>query len=263
MYDGFKGVRIERRGATLWVILDNPPVNAMTPEAHSDLARLFPVIARDAETRAVVITGEGAKAFSAGGDIEGLKRGAEDHARWAQSMTEAREIVLGMLDCDKPIIARINGSVVGMGATIALCCDITIMVETAKIADTHVKIGLVAGDGGALVWPQLVGLVKARRYLLTGDALTGREAEEIGLITQAVPAADLDATVEAWATRLANGASVALYGTKRALNMAIRQQAQVYMDAQLGLESASRLSRDHAIAIDAFLDKQEPTFEGR
>ncbi len=263
MYDDFKGVKIERRGPVLWITLDNPPLNAMTPEAHNELGYLFRVISRDPQTRAVVFTGAGEKGFSAGGNIQTMHDELHNHARWCAGMVEAREVVLNMLECDKPIIARINGHAIGVGATIALCCDITVMVDTAKIGDTHVKIGLVAGDGGSLLWPHLVGLVKARRYLLTGDLLTGREAADIGLVTEAVTAAELDARVEHWADRLGNGATVAIGGTKRALNMELRQQAQVYMDTHLGLETTSQLSADHGAAVKAFLEKRDPTFEGR
>ena len=264
MYEQFKGLKIERKGAVLWVTLDNPPLNAMTPEAHNDFAYLFQVIARDPDTRAVVVTGGGTKGFSAGGNIQTMHDELKNHARWCAGMIEAREIVQNMLACDKPVIARINGHAIGVGATIALCCDITLMIDSGKIGDTHVKIGLVAGDGGAILWPHLIGIVKARRYLLSGDLLSGKEAAEIGLVTESCATfEDLDARTEHWANILGNGATVALAGTKRALNMTMRLQAQAQMDTHMGLETVSQLSEDHAGAVLAFLEKREPKFEGR
>lgn len=263
MYEQFKALKIERRGAALWVTLDNPPMNAMTEEGHTELSHVFRVISRDPDTRVVVITGAGDRAFSAGADIQRLKDNLNNHAHWVRGAIEAREVVLNMLECDKPVIARINGHAMGVGATIALCSDITVMVETGKIGDTHVKIGLVAGDGGALLWPHLVGITLARRYLLTGDLLSGKQAAEIGLVTQSCPAEELDDIVEDWVRRFETGATMALAGTKRALNTAIRQQAQNAMDAHMGLETYSQLSRDHHEAASAFLEKREPMFEGR
>ncbi len=262
MYDAYKGLKIERRGNVLWVILDNPPLNGMTPAMHTEISHVFRDINRDSQTRAVVLTGAGDRGFCAGGDINKMAEGLDDHARWCASMPEAREIVLNILECEKPVIARINGHAIGLGASIALCCDLTIMVESAKIGDTHVKVGLVAGDGGSLLWPYLVGWMQAKRYLLTGDLLTGKEAAELGLVTFAVPAEALDNTVSHWADRFANGPTRAISLTKRSLNMAIRQQAQVFMDAQLGLETMSHLSQDHREAVTAFRDKREPGFTG-
>lgn len=261
-YDGYTALIIERRGLVLWVILNNPPLNAMTPVIHRELSFLFREVNRDADVRAVVLTGAGDRGFSAGGDINAMVAGLDDHARWCASMPEAREIVLSLLECDKPIIARINGHAIGLGASIALCCDITIMSQAAKIGDTHVKVGLVAADGGALLWPHLAGLVAARRYLLTGDLLTGQEASDIGLVTFAVAAHELDETVEHWAARLANGPTRAISYTKRSLNMALRQQAQIFMDAQLGFETLTHLSDDHREAVTAFQQKRDPRFVG-
>ena len=257
----YEHIRVELRDAVLWVTFDNPPVNAPTAEMKSELSHLFRDISLDARVRCVVITGTGA-VFSAGGDINRMQQMVEDRARWALSMPEARRLVTDMLDCDKPVIARINGPALGLGATIALCCDITVMAESAVIGDTHVKIGLAAGDGGALLWPHLVGLVQARRYLLTGDPLTGAEAAKIGLVTVAVASEELDGEVNRWVEKLASGATRALAGTKRSLNMALRQQAAAYMDAHLGLETLSQMTADHAGAVDAFLNKRPPSFRG-
>lgn len=262
MLEHYSTLKLERRGPALWVSIDNPPVNAATPAMKAELNRLFRDLSNDSETRCIVFTGAGTS-FSAGGDIQRMARMIEDRALWMESMAEARQLVTDMLDCDKPIIARINGPALGLGATIALCCDITVMAESARIGDTHVRMGLAAGDGGALLWPPLVGIVAARRYLLTGDLLNGREAADIGLVTVAVSDALLDDEVQRWVDKLGSGATQAIGATKRALNMRLRQEAAAYMDAHLGLETLSQLSQDHEEGVRAFLEKRKPDFTGR
>lgn len=262
MYDSFQALKIDRRGGALWITLDNPPMNGMTPAMHGELAHVFRTASRDRDVRVVVVTAAGEKAFSAGGDINRMAEKIEDHAAWNRAMPEAREIIAGILECDKPVVARVNGHAVGLGASIVLACDITVMVDRAKIGDTHVKVGLVAGDGGSLLWPHLVGPMLAKRYLLTGDLLTGAEAAEIGLITEATSPETLDERVSYWVDRLAGGATQAIALTKRAINTQIRQQAQLYLDAHLGLETMTHLSRDHREAVFAFRDKRDPDFSG-
>lgn len=262
MYDDYKVLRVELREAALWLTIDSPPVNASSPALREDFDRIFREAALDPRVRCAVLTGAG-DTFSAGGDIRRMQRMLEDHDDWLLTMREARTLVTDLLDFDKPLIGRINGDALGLGATLALCCDVTVMLDTAKIGDTHVRMGLVAGDGGALLWPALIGLMQARRFLLTGDLLTGAEAAAAGLVTQSASAAEFDAAVESWVRKLANGATHAIVGTKRALNMAVRQQAQAYMDAQLGLETMSHLREDHREAVHAFLEKRKPRFTGR
>ncbi len=255
-------LRIERRGHAAWVVLDNPPANGVTPEMHAALARVFPRLDADPEVRVIVVTGAGEEGFCAAGDIRRIEAGLDDHARWAASVAEARAIVLGMLDCDTPVVGRINGHAIGFGATLALLCDITVAREDIRIGDTHVRVGLVAGDGGALIWPLLVGLNRAKQYLLTGRLLTGREAADIGLVNIAVPASRLDDEVAHWTGLLARGSPGAVTGTKRALNMVLRQQATALIDAHLGLETLTRHGDDHRAAIRALAAGQKPDFGG-
>jgi len=178
-------------------------------------------------------------------------------------MPEARRIVFRMLECDKPIIARVNGHAVGLGATIAVLCDIIIAADHAKIGDPHVNAGLVAGDGGALIWPQLIGFARAKEYLFTGDLMTAAEAERIGLINHVVPADQLDEKVYELARRLAGGAMRSIRWTKQAINIPLRQLAHSMMDLSLSLETQSNLSKDHQEAVWAFAQKRRPNFTGR
>jgi enoyl-CoA hydratase len=138
------------------------------------------------------------------------------------------------------------------------------MIETAKIADTHVKVGLAAGDGGALMWPLLMGFVHAKRYLLTGDAMSGKEAAQHGLITaSATTFEELDGLTYGMAERLAAGASLAINATKTSVNLLLRKMLEGVIEAHLGAETYTYLSKDHYAAVCAFRDKHEPVFEGR
>jgi enoyl-CoA hydratase len=170
----YKAIKFARTGRVLTVILNRPEaLNAVDAVLHEELARVFVDAAADAESDVIVLTGEGT-AFSAGGDLHWMRHAVEHpHEFETQTVDEARRILFGILDCDKPIIWRLNGDAIGLGATIALFCDIIIASDTARIADPHVKVGLVAGDGGAVIWPQLIGPVRAKEYLMTGDMAAG------------------------------------------------------------------------------------------
>lgn len=262
MYDAYQHLKISRRGVVLTITIDTPPLNEVTKEMHTELSTLFGDINRDADTKVVVLTGAGTRAFSAGGDFHAMKAHLKEFSGTIQSMREAVQVVHGLLRLEKPIIARINGHAIGFGATLALYCDLTYAVETAKIGDPHVAVGYTAGDGGALIWPQLIGYARAREYLLTGDPLTGKQAAEIGLITRAVSAEHLDETVNAMADRLATGATFAINTTKQAINMVLRQQFEAIVEAHVGLELMSHFTADHAEAVHAFLEKRQPVFTG-
>lgn len=264
MYENIKGLKLERRGRVLVITIDNPPMNAMTPLMHTELSFIFGEINRDPDTAVVVLTGAG-KAFSAGGDVNALAAKAErkDTASVVPGLIEAKDIIYGLLRLQKPLIGRINGHAMGLGSTLAVFCDISYMVETAKIADTHVKIGIVAGDGGALMWPLLMGFGRAKEYLLTGDAMTGKQAAELGLINYAVTAEELDERVYGMADRLAAGATVAINGTKTAVNMLLLRQFESLVENHLALELQSFHSEDHREASVAFRDKREPKFTGK
>ncbi len=194
-YESYRTISIERRGRTLVLTLDRPDaLNAVNAELHAELARIFTNVRHDAEADVVVLTGRG-RAFCAGGDLGWMQAAIDDPAVFEETGRQAKEIVFGQLDLDKPLICRLNGHATGLGASLVLLCDIIIAQENAKIGDPHVPVGLVAGDSGALIWPQLVGYAKARHYLFTGELMTAAEAERIGLITRVVPEAELDAAV--------------------------------------------------------------------
>ena len=204
--DKYQTLRFARRGPVLTVTLHDPErLNAVGERMHGELADVFTDLARDADSSVIVLTGAG-RAFSAGGDLERMRRVAGDPAQFLPDLPIARRLILSLLDLEKPIIAKINGHAVGLGATLALFCDVSFIAEGARIGDPHVAVGLVAGDGGAVIWPQLIGFNRAKEFLMTGDLLTGRRAEAIGLVNHCVPAAELDAAVDAFCDRLAAGA---------------------------------------------------------
>ena len=187
----------------------------------------------------------------------------DDPASFEKTAREGKQIVFSLLDCEKPVIAKLNGHATGLGATIALFCDVIFASEKAKIGDPHVCVGFVAGDGGAVIWPQLIGYARAKEFLMTGDLMTAEEAAKIGLINHAVAAADLDARVAEFADRLAAGATKAIRWSKMSANIGLKQLAHSIMDASLAYEAMSNVSADPQEAVNAFREKRAPKFTGR
>ena len=262
-YPGYEHLLIERRGALLQVALNAPDkLNAIDFAMESELLRLFQDLRRDRSTAVVVLTGSG-RAFSAGGDLQHNLSLLGDLPMIRQEFDLARRFVNTLLDVEQPIIARLNGDAIGLGATLALLCDLTVMADTARIGDPHVRVGLVAGDGGAVAWPLLVGYARAKRYLLGGELIGATEAERIGLVNFCVPAAELDTMVERWAGRWSNGPRDAVRWTKATLNLGLKAQAAHVLDAGLAYEMNSLQSPDHREAIEAFLAKRTPQFGTR
>ena len=262
MYEGYQTLKVVRDGPILTVSFNRPDVlNAASTEMHQEIARVFPQIGRDPEVRVAILTGEGA-AFSAGGDVMSMRENLDNHGAWIAGMKEARDVLMGVIDIDTPVIAKINGDAMGLAASLALTCDISIASETARIADPHVKVGLTAGDGGSIIWPELIGYARAKKYLLTGRPITGAEAAEIGLVTEAVPADQLDQRVNELARELARGAGMAIRLTKRAVNMSLKQKIESLLEAHLGFETMTHLSQDHREALAAFVERRKPIFTG-
>ena len=257
----YETIRADRRGRVLTLTLNRPDkLNAVDKAMHRELATVFIDAADDPNSDIVVVTGEG-RAFSSGGDILWMQE-MIDHG-FGQTAREARRIVMSLLDCEKPVIAKLNGHATGLGATLALFCDVIFAADHAKIGDPHVCVGLTAGDGGAIIWPRLIGYARAKEYLLTGDAILAPEAARIGLINHAVPAAELDARVDAFADRLAAGALVAIRTTKASLNIGLKRAAATIFDACLALEQQSNASADHGEAVAAFREGRKAKFTGR
>jgi enoyl-CoA hydratase len=262
-YAGYQTIEAKRDGRVLVLTLNRPEkLNAVDGRLHAELARIFADVARDDEARSVVLTGAG-RAFSAGGDVEWFGRLADDPREFHHVQREARKIIQDLLDLEQPLIAAVNGAAAGLGATVALFCDTIFMADSAKIGDPHVKMGIVAGDGGAVIWPWLLGPARAKEYLMTGDLLTAGEAERIGLVNHVVPAAECVARALAFAHRLADGPILAVKWTKVSVNKLLKAAANLVLDTSLALEGQTFQTLDHREAVRAFVEKRPPRFQGR
>lgn len=262
-FSSYQCIEFRRDARILTLMLNRPEQrNAVNARLHHELSRVFTDVQRDPDSDIVVLTGNGS-AFCAGGDIDWMQLSVDEPEEFERTAREAKDIVYSQLDLEKPLICKLNGHATGLGASLALLCDIVIASEEARIGDPHVSVGLVAGDGGALIWPQLVGYAKARKYLLTGELMSATEAERIGLITDVVPRAELDAAVDAMAQRLVAGATKAIRWSKVTTNLPLRQLFHSYFDTGVAYECLSNLTADHAEAVKAFRERRKPVFTGR
>ncbi len=256
-------IRLERDGDVLVATIDHPRsgLNAVDGALHHDLAELMRTLRAESQARAVLLTGAG-KAFSAGGDFSWFPtlRSVE---RLAALHREAKQLVWDLLDIPIPVVCGLNGPAVGLGASIALLCDVIVMADTATVVDPHVRVGIVAGDGGAAIWPLLAGPAIAKQYLLTGDPVPAAEAHRLGLVNEVVPAAEVPARAMAWARRLAGGAPLALQYTKAAVNQQVKRALLESFDLSTAFELTTFLSDDHREALDALAAKRTPNFQGR
>jgi enoyl-CoA hydratase len=261
-YQNYKTLEIERDGRILTIWLNRPEaLNSVNALMHTELSRIFVDVRHDPQAEVIVLTGRG-RAFCAGGDLDWMQEAIEEPGRFETTAREAKEIVMSQLQLEKPLICRLNGHAVGLGASLALLCDIIIAHDRIKISDPHVSVGLVAGDGGALIWPQLIGYAKARKYLFTGDPLTALEAERLGLITDVVPESELDDTVSALAKRLSQSALKALRWTKVTTNLPLCALFSAHFDSGIAYEMVSNFSHDHREAVLAFREKRDAVFTG-
>lgn len=259
----YRTIKFSREGRILTASINRPDaMNAVNGELHEELSRLFRDLADDSDSDVLVLTGEG-KAFCAGGDLVWLQRAIDDPAVFLNTASEAKRILFGQLDLEKPLICRLNGAAAGLGASIALFCDVIIASSNASIGDPHVSVGFVAGDGGAIIWPQLVGYARAKEYLLTGKMAKAEEAERIGLINKVVAPDALDAAVYSLARELAAGATKAIRWTKVVTNLPLKAIAHTIFDTGLAYENLSNLTSDHQEGLNAFRERRKPVFTGR
>jgi enoyl-CoA hydratase len=262
---GFTYVRTEMRDeGVLWATLDRPERrNAITPEMHDELTPLFRRIAEDRDVRVAVLTGAGDKAFCAGADFGGMQDNLEGGAYedgFPELMIGSAALVRAQLAVPQPMIAAINGDAIGLGATMALFCDIALMASEARLADPHVKAGLVAGDGGAVLWPLLMGLNRGKEFLLTGDTMDADEAHRLGLVNHLHPRGELEAAAAELAGRLARGPQVAIQFNKRLANAELVDRVNRVIDASLAMEAITFSTADHREAVRSFVEKRAPRF---
>jgi enoyl-CoA hydratase len=258
-------VVLEKHEAGVATLTLNRPerLNALNNELAVALNDALVRIAGDTNIHVVVLTGAG-RAFCAGGDVKGMASGtlASASGGKAERITaaEGRRIVQNMLDVEQPIIGAINGDAVGLGATLALLCDIIVASEKARFADTHVKVGVVAGDGGAVIWPLLIGPARAKEFLMRGHFVNGADAFKMGMVNYAVAPEQVMVKARELAQELADGPTYAIRWSKLAVNKWLKQQTNLILDASLAYEMVTFTTEDHREAARAFVEKRKPNF---
>lgn len=234
-----------------------PTTDART---HAELATLWSRLSREPGVRAILVRSVG-KGFCAGGHLDLVADLTRDEATRLRVMREARDIVQGMIDCDLPIVSAIHGAAVGAGAAVALVADVSIAGHQAKIIDGHTKLGVAAGDHAAVIWPLLCGMANAKYHLLTCAPLDGLEAERIGLVSLAVPDAELLERAREVARSLAAGSPTALAFTKRSLNHWLRAAWPAF-EHSLALEMMGFAGADAREGLAALHERRAPRFGG-
>ncbi len=256
----YEAIAIDKRpdGVALATLNRPEKLNAVNATLHHELARLTRDADADADVRVLVVTGAG-RAFCAGGDFSPQ----DDRGGDVITMREARQIVDHLLECTKPVISAVNGYAMGLGATVALLADVVYAARSAVFADTHVNMGIGAGDGGQVIWPLLMGVNRAKYYLMTGDRLTATEAERLGLVNFVVDDGTVVDEALAFAGRLAAGPGLAISASKVAVNNYIRVVSSLVLPLSLSLEENTLASKDHREAVRAFQEKRDAHFTGR
>jgi enoyl-CoA hydratase len=259
-YGEYKHLLFERRkNGVLLITINRPEVlNATNDRLHWELTQIWLTIDADPDTRVAVVTGAG-RAFSAGGDLDMVQANATDPRRLARTVREASDIVYNMINLDKPVVSAINGVAVGAGLVVALMADVSIIAENVRFTDGHTRLGVVAGDHAAILWPLLCGMAKAKYYLLTSDFIDGREAERIGLVSLCVPPAELLPKALEVADKLALGSQQAIRWTKRSLNNWLRMAGPIF-DQSIALEMLTFMGEDVREGLQAIREKRPPRF---
>ena len=259
-YGTYQDLVIEKQDGVALLTMNRPEVfNAVDARLHYDLSRVWLDLGQDPEVRVAVITGAG-NAFSAGGDFDMLEKTIGNPDMVAVGMQEARDIVHNMINLDKPVISAINGVAVGAGLAVALLADISIASDRARFTDGHARLGVAAGDHAAAIWPLLIGMAKAKYYLLTCDFLDGTEAERLGLVSLVVPHDELMERAMSVALKLAAGSQPALRYTKRSMNQWLRMAEHTAFDYSLALEMLGFFGNDVREGLNSVREKRNPDF---
>ena len=265
LYSRYKSLKLSLADGIMTVTLSNVARrNAITPEMSAELTTIWDDLLIDSEVKVTILTGEG-NDFCAGVDLSALSK------RLVQAPTSrptnattrnARRHILSMLDCEKPIIAKVRGAAYGLGVNLALGADMVFAAQGARFCDSHVKAGMVAGDGGVLLWPLLIGIRRAKEYLMTGEPVSAEVAEQIGMINRCLPDDELDAHVQAFAEKLCDLPPHAVNYTKASINVAIRQMTGAAFETSLAYEVYSMGMDDCKEATRAFVEKRKAEYRG-
>ncbi|MEE2665203.1 MAG: enoyl-CoA hydratase/isomerase family protein [Myxococcota bacterium] len=260
-YQEFSSLRFERpEEGILRIVLDAPGLNSVGHQMHRDLANVWLAVDRDSDVQVAIIQGAG-KAFSAGGSFELIDDLIDDFAARTRVLREARDIVMNVINCSKPVVSAIHGPAVGAGLVVALLADVSIAARSARIIDGHTRLGIAAGDHAAICWPLLCGMAKAKYYLLTCETLTGEEAERIGLVSLCVEDGEVHGKALEVARSLAAGSQSAIRWTKHTLNNWYRMFGPSF-DASLAFEFYGLGGPDVKEGLAAHREKRTPRFSG-
>lgn len=260
----FENVLFEKRCNVAYITLNRPEKrNPINIDTHRELRECFDICDYDDDIRAVVIRGAGGN-FSAGGDISAMKARIDAGVRGTRKVCRVgAETNLRLLNVKKPVIAWIEGAITGAGISLALSCDFQIISESAKCAFSFVNIGFVPDSGAAYLVTRALGTVRAKELMMSGRFFSGREAADWGLFTEAVPAEELEARVEKYIKKYANGPSVAYAWIKTMINRAQYAAYADGMQTEIDAQGACELTGDYREAVNAFLEKRKPEFKGR
>jgi enoyl-CoA hydratase len=254
-YDLPKELAVEGDGPVRTLVISRPAeLNAVNQPLHWALANVWRQLAADRAAKVVILTGAG-RTFCAGGDFAWITTFLDDPVARDESIREGAQIIEEMLRFPLPVIAAVNGAAVGLGCSLAVLCDIVLISETAHLADPHVTVGLVAGDGGAAFWPLLTPILRSREYLYTGGRIPAATAVELGLATRAVAPGDLLPEARRLAERLAGQPAEALQATKRVLNMHLSQALSGALQAGFAAEAITMRSAEHRERLLALGEK--------
>ncbi|MCC0097526.1 enoyl-CoA hydratase-related protein [Streptomyces sp. NBC_01343] len=253
-------------GGVSWITLNRPEaMNAVTWDQRERVIALLAGASADPAVRAVVITATG-KGFCAGADLRGApaapgERVAGDVARMIR--LGAQRLITAVLDCEKPVLAAVNGTAAGIGAHLALACDLVVAAESARFIEVFVRRGLVPDGGGAYLLPRLVGPQKAKELMFFGDAVPAAEAERLGLVNRVVPAAELESTAREWAERLAQGPTRALALTKQLVNASLDGGRAAALAAEATAQEINMTTADANEGVASFVERRSPKYLGR
>jgi enoyl-CoA hydratase/carnithine racemase len=256
-------VQVERAGGVVTITLDRPEKkNAVNDVMWRELLAVAHEIVASAQDRCVVITGAGGE-FCSGADLSGAGAGDGDRPHQLASMRKINAVVQALHELPQPTIAKVDGVAVGVGMNIALSCDLVVSSDRARFSEIFSRRGLSIDGAGSWILPRLVGLHKAKELALFADIIDAEEALALGLVNRVVPVDELDKLVGEWAARLAAGPPIALAMTKRMLNRSFEQSFEQALDDEARSQAVNFGTADTVEAVEAFLAKREPRFNGR
>jgi len=264
-------VRHETRAGVSWITLNRPEAhNAITPDQRNRVIHLLEAASADLGVRCVVLTATG-KGFCTGADLRARRdpfprpddapeRAAGDVSRVIRE--GAQRLMAAVLDCEKPVIAAVNGTAAGIGAHLAFSCDLVVASERASFTEVFVRRGLVPDGGGAYLLPRLIGIQKTKELLFFGDKLSAADAERLGLVNKVVPDDELLAEAGAWAARIATGPTRALSLTKWLVNRSLdTDRAGAFADEAVAQE-LNMTTADANEGVAAFVERRDTNFRG-